>query len=60
MWWRGLGTRIATGLRVGAEAFAAAASRRGVRVVYLGGLGDREVSAGRSAHLRSRHEVGVV
>ncbi|MDQ2727215.1 MAG: NAD(P)H-binding protein, partial [Actinomycetota bacterium] len=44
--------------RRAAEAFAAAASRRGVRVVYLGGLGDREVSAGRSAHLRSRHEVG--
>ncbi len=46
--------------RRAAEVFAAAARRHGVKVVYLGGLGDREASAERSAHLRSRHEVGVV
>lgn len=46
--------------REAAEAFGAAARRHQVKVIYLGGLGDREASASRSAHLRSRHEVGVV
>lgn len=46
--------------RQAAEAFGTAAARHHVKVVYLGGLGDREASAERSAHLRSRHEVGVV
>lgn len=45
--------------RQAAEVFGAAARRHQVKVIYLGGLGDREASAGRSAHLRSRHEVGV-
>lgn len=48
------------GDRRAAEAFGAAARRHQVKVVYLGGLGDREASAERSDHLRSRHEVGVV
>ena len=43
--------------RIGAENFARAARERGVRrVIYLGGLGDRELSA----HLRSRREVGGI
>ncbi|MDQ6840672.1 MAG: NAD(P)H-binding protein, partial [Actinomycetota bacterium] len=46
--------------RRAAEAFGAAARRHRVKVVYLGGLGDHEASAERSAHLRSRHEVGRV
>ena len=46
--------------RQAAEGFGAAARRHHVKVVYLGGLGDREASAERSAHLRSRHEVGTV
>jgi uncharacterized protein YbjT (DUF2867 family) len=46
--------------RRAAETFGSVAGRRGVKVVYLGGLGDRRQSAGRSAHLRSRHEVGEV
>lgn len=37
-----------------------AARERGVRVVYLGGLGDTREAAGRSEHLRSRHEVGFI
>jgi uncharacterized protein YbjT (DUF2867 family) len=45
--------------RRGAENFAAAAARAGVRrIVYLGGLGDESDEL--SAHLRSRHEVGRV
>lgn len=46
--------------REAAQAFGEAAARRHVRVVYLGGLGDGEEAARRSAHLRSRHEVGAV
>ncbi len=46
--------------RRAAEAFGDAARRHAVKVVYLGGLGDHEANARRSAHLRSRHEVGVV
>jgi uncharacterized protein YbjT (DUF2867 family) len=46
--------------RRAAVAFAAAAARRGTRVVYLGGLGDAAAAAGRSEHLRSRHEVGAI
>jgi len=46
--------------RHAAETFADAAARRGAKVIYLGGLGDQESTAGRSAHLRSRHEVGAV
>ncbi|MEW6271877.1 MAG: NAD(P)H-binding protein [Thermodesulfobacteriota bacterium] len=43
--------------RRGARNFAAAARDAGTeRIVYLGGLGDRESSL--SDHLRSRHEVG--
>ena len=43
--------------RVGAGNFARAALDRGVRrVIYLGGLGGRELSA----HLRSRQEVGGI
>jgi uncharacterized protein YbjT (DUF2867 family) len=46
--------------RAAATAFAAAAAQRGVRVVYLGGLGDLQEAGGRSEHLRSRHEVGAI
>jgi uncharacterized protein YbjT (DUF2867 family) len=55
--------------RAGAAAFARAASERGVRVVYLGGLGDdRHAGAAgagtrpgsTSPHLDSRHEVGRI
>jgi uncharacterized protein YbjT (DUF2867 family) len=43
----------------GARNFAAAAKAQGVRrIVYLGGLGDE--SELRSAHMRSRHEVGRI
>ena len=43
--------------RAGAENFARAARERGVRrILYLGGLGQRELSA----HLRSRQEVGGI
>lgn len=42
--------------RDAAARFAAAASAAGARVVYLGGLGQGEVSE----HLRSRHEVGRI
>ena len=43
--------------RAGAENFARAARERGVRrVIYLGGLGERELSP----HLRSRREVGGI
>ena len=43
--------------RRGARNFAQAAREAGLRrIVYLGGLGDD--TAGLSAHLRSRHEVG--
>jgi uncharacterized protein YbjT (DUF2867 family) len=42
--------------REAAARFAAAASAAGARVVYLGGLGEGEVSE----HLRSRHEVGRI
>lgn len=45
--------------RRGAENFAAAAARAGVRrIVYLGGLGDPD--RGLSKHLRSRQEVGEI
>ena len=37
-----------------------AAQAGGARIVYLGGLGDTEEAAGRSEHLRSRHEVGFI
>ena len=43
-----------------ATAFARAGAAAGVRVVYLGGLGDDARSAGASEHLRSRHEVGEI
>lgn len=46
--------------RQAAETFGAAAARHHVRVIYLGGLGDGELRARRSAHLRSRHQVGDV
>lgn len=43
--------------RAGAGNFARAARERGVRrIIYLGGLGERELSA----HLRSRQEVGGI
>jgi uncharacterized protein YbjT (DUF2867 family) len=42
--------------RDAATRFARAASAAGARVVYLGGLGQGEVSE----HLRSRHEVGRI
>ena len=42
--------------REAAGRFADAASAAGARVVYLGGLGEGEVSE----HLRSRHEVGRI
>ncbi len=46
--------------RTGAENFAAAAHRAGVkRIVYLGGLGDDQ-DPKLSPHLRSRHEVGRI
>jgi uncharacterized protein YbjT (DUF2867 family) len=45
--------------RLAARNFATAATAAGVRrIIYLGGLGDD--SAGLSAHLSSRHEVGEV
>jgi len=45
--------------RRGAAAFGEAAKARSVRrIIYLGGLGEREESL--SPHLRSRHEVGDV
>jgi uncharacterized protein YbjT (DUF2867 family) len=37
-----------------------AVKARGIRVIYLGGLGDVHESAKRSTHLRSRHEVGAL
>lgn len=44
--------------RLAADTFGAAAGAAGVRrIVYLGGLGEDD--AGLSAHLRSRHEVGM-
>jgi uncharacterized protein YbjT (DUF2867 family) len=43
-----------------ARTFAAAAARRGARVVYLGGLGEQSAQLDRSAHLRSRHQVGRI
>ncbi len=46
--------------RAAASGFRDAAVARGVRIVYLGGLGDLSEAAGRSAHLRSRHEVGAI
>jgi uncharacterized protein YbjT (DUF2867 family) len=46
--------------RKAAVAFAEQARARGVKVVYLGGLGDLQEAAGRSEHLRSRHEVGCI
>lgn len=46
--------------RAAAVAFRDAAAERGIRVVYLGGLGDLQIAAGRSEHLRSRHEVGAI
>lgn len=46
--------------RRAAETFAAAAADRGVRVVYLGGLGQQTDALSASAHLDSRHEVGRI
>ena len=46
--------------RAAAVSFRDAAAERGIRVVYLGGLGDLQDAAGRSEHLRSRHEVGSI
>jgi uncharacterized protein YbjT (DUF2867 family) len=46
--------------RTAAVTFRDAAAERGIRVVYLGGLGDLQEAAGRSEHLRSRHEVGAI
>jgi uncharacterized protein YbjT (DUF2867 family) len=47
--------------RRAASAFAGAAAERGVRVVYLGGLGGPGGAAATpSAHLESRHEVGRI
>ncbi len=46
--------------RDAAVAFRDAAADGGLRVVYLGGLGDVRAAAGRSEHLRSRHEVGSI
>lgn len=43
-----------------ARAFAAAAAHHQVRVVYLGGLGEHSAQLDRSAHLRSRHQVGRI
>jgi len=36
------------------------ARERGLRIVYLGALGDTQEAAARSEHLRSRHEVGWI
>lgn len=45
--------------RLGAQNFAQAAREAGVhRIVYLGGLGDKQEAL--SPHLRSRHEVGDI
>jgi len=45
--------------RLAAEYFAEAARAAGVkRIIYLGGLGDKDDAL--SAHLRSRHEVGAI
>jgi uncharacterized protein YbjT (DUF2867 family) len=45
--------------RAGAQNFARAAKQAGVeRIIYLGGLGDRNDEL--SPHLRSRHEVGDI
>ena len=45
--------------RIAARNFAAAAKAKGVRrIIYLGGLGERDEHL--SKHLRSRHEVGTV
>ena len=45
--------------RLGAQNFGQAARAAGVqRIVYLGGLGDKQESL--SPHLRSRHEVGDI
>jgi uncharacterized protein YbjT (DUF2867 family) len=52
--------RFAERDRKAAVAFAAEAKARGVKVVYLGGLGDLHEAASRSEHLRSRHEVGCI
>jgi uncharacterized protein YbjT (DUF2867 family) len=47
--------------RRAASVFAGAAAERGVRVVYLGGLGGGDsAAASASAHLASRHEVGRI
>jgi uncharacterized protein YbjT (DUF2867 family) len=46
--------------RAAAVAFRDAAAHRNVRTLYLGGLGDLQDAAGRSEHLRSRHEVGAI
>ncbi|HET9692059.1 MAG TPA: NAD-dependent epimerase/dehydratase family protein [Acidimicrobiales bacterium] len=46
--------------REAATTVARAAADAGVRVVYLGGMGDEAESARRSAHLASRHEVGRI
>jgi uncharacterized protein YbjT (DUF2867 family) len=46
--------------RKAAVVLGRAAARHGARVVYLGGLGDPDRAAGRSEHLRSRHEVGAI
>jgi uncharacterized protein YbjT (DUF2867 family) len=53
--YRGAGTPTRIDLHDAAEAKA-----RGVKVVYLGGLGDLHEAASRSEHLRSRHEVGCI
>ncbi len=46
--------------RFAAVSFRDAAAERGIRVLYLGALGDRRDAAGHSGHLRSRHEVGAI
>lgn len=46
--------------RRAAVAFRDQAAARGIRVVYLGGLGDLQEASSRSEHLRSRHEVGSI
>jgi uncharacterized protein YbjT (DUF2867 family) len=45
--------------RAAAVAFRDAAVEQGLRVIYLGGLGESDAT-GRSDHLRSRHEVGAI
>jgi len=46
--------------REAATIFARAAAADGVRVVYLGGLGDAGSAGSTSEHLGSRHEVGQI